>query len=198
MPTMDVAARKGFVRPTDGTNYQAMLDDKARKGFVQITDGTNNLPVIRDDPQLVPDGIVLSVASLLQGYDRLSDSWRRMGGIFDHKTERFSIATSRAAGKSTFTEEYGTDISEEPIIIPEEGLRLMIVGILTAMDSDSGDILLDFAGTGIKVWRHYGAKFKTQHGMDMSFIGDTDEPLILTSTQGENKIFILINYREID
>ena len=41
-PTMDAAARRGYVQVTDGTNSLPTMDAAARKGFVQITDGTNN------------------------------------------------------------------------------------------------------------------------------------------------------------
>lgn len=41
MPTMDVAARSGYVRVTDGTNTQPTGDVAARSIFTQVTDGTN-------------------------------------------------------------------------------------------------------------------------------------------------------------
>lgn len=47
MPQMDIASRKAFMRPTDGTNFQAMFDVAARAGYVKqaekdrtITSGT--------------------------------------------------------------------------------------------------------------------------------------------------------------
>lgn len=42
MPTMDVAARAGFMKVTDGTNTMPTGDTVARKIFVQPTDGTNS------------------------------------------------------------------------------------------------------------------------------------------------------------
>ncbi len=44
MPTMDAAARPGFVTVTDATNTMPTMDVAARKGFVQVTNGTQSLP----------------------------------------------------------------------------------------------------------------------------------------------------------
>lgn len=44
-PTMDAAARKGWVAVTDGTNTQVTFDAVARAGFVKWTDGTNTAAV---------------------------------------------------------------------------------------------------------------------------------------------------------
>ncbi len=121
-----------------------------------------------------------------------------IGMIYDNLTDKYSVAVSRGAGKNTFTDVYSEDITDEIILSPEPGQKLMIVGILTAIDADTGNIMLDFAESGMIVWRHYGARFKSQPVTDMSLIGDPDEDLILNTTQGENDVFILINYRSID
>lgn len=44
MPSMDAAARKGFVAITDGTNSMPMGDAVARRIFHTHTDGTNSMP----------------------------------------------------------------------------------------------------------------------------------------------------------
>ena len=118
--------------------------------------------------------------------------------VTDQVTGKTSIATSRGAGKSTFTEEYFESLYDVCILLPAEGLRLMIVGVDTGINAVSGDIELDFDGSEQKVWRHYGARFKSKCDNDMSIIGDVDEPLVLNSTQGENNIFVMVNYREIE
>lgn len=46
MPTMDVAARKGFMAITDGTNTLPTMDAVGRAGFQKITDGTNTMPTM--------------------------------------------------------------------------------------------------------------------------------------------------------
>lgn len=46
MPTMDVAARAGFIKVTDGTNTMPTMDVAARPGFVKLTDGTNTMPTM--------------------------------------------------------------------------------------------------------------------------------------------------------
>ena len=118
--------------------------------------------------------------------------------IYDHKSGKRSLIVSRAAGKTTFTEEYGSNQTDEEIITPASGKRLCIAGIHTSMDADAGNILLDFATSGQKVWRQYGARFKTTPSKDIHIEGDVDESLTLNSTQGVHNIFVMVNYREID
>ena len=118
--------------------------------------------------------------------------------IYDFKTDKTSLIVSRAAGKNTFTEEYGSNQANQAIITPASGKKVCVGGVLTAIDADSGDISLDFLTSGKKVWRHYGAKFKTQGGKDIHIDGAVDEPLTLNSTQGAHNIFLLVNYREVD
>jgi len=155
------------------------------KGQMKVTDGTNFMPT-------------MDVAARA-GYQRITDGINTVGGIYDYVTEKFSIATSRGAGKCTFTREYTTDQTDIPIILCPEGKRLMVVGILSAIDADAGNISLNLTNPETAVlWRHYGAKSKNQSGMDVSVVGVIDAPVILNSTQGENNIFILINYRVID
>jgi len=118
--------------------------------------------------------------------------------IYDYKSGKRNLIISRAAGKTTFADEYGSNQTDEAIITPSSGKRLCIAGVHTSMDADTGDILLDFATSNKKVWRHYGAKFKTLPSKDIHIEGDVDESLTLNSTQGDNDIFVMVNYREID
>lgn len=137
------------------------------------------------------------VSAIIGGVDK-DGRFYPLGVKYDYETELASIATSRGAGKNTFSAEYGASYVDEAILAPSAGKKLQIVGILTAMDADTGDIKLDFATSGQKVWRHYGAKFKTQAGMDMAFTGEEDEALTLNCDQGDHNIFVLINYRVVD
>lgn len=45
--------------------------------------------------------------------------------IYDHKTGERSQIVSRAAGKTTFVEEYGSNQTDETIITPASGKRAM-------------------------------------------------------------------------
>lgn len=136
--------------------------------------------------------------SKLKGTNKLTDGTHEFGTIYDYKTGELSLIVSRAAGKTTFTEEYGSNQTNEAIITPSAGKKLCIAGVHTSMDADAGDILLDFATSNQKVWRHYGAKFKTSPSKDIHIDGDIDEALTLNSTQGANNMFVMVNYREVD
>ncbi|GAI20747.1 unnamed protein product, partial [marine sediment metagenome] len=129
---------------------------------------------------------------------KLTDGTHEISTIYDNKTGKTCLIVSRAAGKTTFTEEYGSNQTDEEIITPASGKRLCIAGITTVMDADSGNILLDFATSNKKVWRHYGAKFRALPGEEFHLDGGVDEALTLNSTQGNNDIFVMVNYREVD
>jgi len=196
--TNDIYANlKGQMKATDGTNFQAMMDVAARRGYVQLTNGTISPAIASEDDDIPGAAKGLVTLPLLYGFDPGGTVWRRIGGVYDSVTGRFSMATSRAAGKSTKSEEYNDDQTDVEFIVPEPGRRLQVVGVITSMDAETGDISLDFPVSEQKVWRHYGARFKTKDGMDMAFVGNPNEPLVLNSTQGANRIFILVNYREI-
>ena len=153
------------------------------KGQVKVTDGTNFLPTM--------DAVARA------GFVKLTDGDDVVGGVYDYSTQKFSVATSRGAGKSSFSDEMAGSHIDIPIITPSSGKKLMIVGVITAADSEAGKLSLDFSAD--IVWRHYVARFKTQCGMDMNFKGVVDEPLVLNSTiAGEDEFYILVNYREID
>jgi len=136
--------------------------------------------------------------SKLKSLTKLTDGTHEFGTIYDYKTGELSLIVSRAAGKTTFTEEYGANQTDEDIITPASGKKICVAGIHTSMDADAGNISLDFATSNQKVWRHYGAKFKTSPSKDIHIHGDVDEPLTLNSTQGANNIFVMVNYREVD
>ena len=154
------------------------------KAQVKVTDETNFMPTMD--------------AVGRPGFVKITDGVKTVGGIYDNITGKFSIASSRGAGKSSHTGVFSENQIELHFISPSLGKKLMICGIITAIDADTGDIYMDFVGAGIPVWRHYGARFKNMCGMDMSIIGDVNDDLMINSTQGENDIFILVNYREID
>lgn len=62
MPSLDVAARAGFVKITDGTNTQPAMDAVGRAGFVKITDGTNTMPTM--DSTARPGFVNLNLAGV--------------------------------------------------------------------------------------------------------------------------------------
>jgi hypothetical protein len=56
MPTMDAAARRGFVTITDGTNSMPTGDTVARAIFHKITDGTNTAQVVANNSTAIGSG----------------------------------------------------------------------------------------------------------------------------------------------
>ena len=142
--------------------------------------------------------VVQTDYSKLKSTTKLTDGTHNVDTIYDYKSGKTSLIISRAAGKTTFAEEYGSNQTNQAIITPSSGKKICIGGIHTSIDADSGDISLDFSTSGKKVWRHYGAKFKTSPSKDVHIDGAVDESLTLNSTQGTNNIFVMVNYREVD
>jgi len=140
---------------------------------------------------------VLPTASCLYGHD--PPYFMPITIIKDHITGKGSIATSRAAGKNTFTGEYEATQTDIDIITPASGKKLQIAGIITTASGNAEEIKLDFDTSEQKIWRHYISKFAALCGMDIAFKGDADEPLTLNWTLGGegDKIFVLVNYREV-
>jgi len=180
--------------PIPGRKYIVVQYEKDR--VVEQPDETKLKSTVKQSEK---DRIVeQSDHSKLKGTTKLTDGTRDIGTIYDYKSGRTCLIVSRAAGKTTFTEVYASNQTDEDIITPAAGKRLCIAGVHTSIDADTGNVLLDFATSNKIVWRQYGAKFKTVPSEDMHIDGGVDEPLTLNSTQGNNDLFVLVKYREVD
>ena len=124
--------------------------------------------------------------------------YRAVDTVYDSKTGLVSLLVSRGHGKSTFTEEYTAAQTDTAIITPTLCNKLDIVGALIITDATTGDVYLTFATSGKTVMPLYAAAFKRSINDDMHVEGDCGEALTLNSTTGTSKVFVLVNYREID
>ena len=97
--------------------------------------------------------------------------------------------------ESTFTEEYTTNQTEQEIITPSPGNRIVVKDVSMHTKANSGTVSLDFNGT--KVSRLYSSVNNRFSPSVSSIIGGVDEPLVLNSTTGDNELFISINYVEV-
>lgn len=118
--------------------------------------------------------------------------------VRDNLTGRSSVLTSRGHGKNTKTAEYIADQEAIALITPSSGKKIDVTGVFSNSSSNTGEIQLDFLTSEIKVWRQYLDKNDHLADSDMHIEGRVDEVLTVTTTQGDKKVFVLVNYREVD
>jgi len=118
-----------------------------------------------------------------------------LGVKYDEETGLASLAISRGAGKNTFTAEYTAAQTNTVIVNPSATQAVCIASVYVAGTGTTGVVSLDFATSGIKVFRHYMTRYNTSLGHDIHIEGDLDENLTLTTTTGTDTVFIVVNYR---
>ncbi|MCK5504544.1 MAG: hypothetical protein KAJ10_05250 [Thermodesulfovibrionia bacterium] len=129
-------------------------------------------------------------------YVLLSDGTNIANFRVDSLSGKSALIVSSAESKNTFSAEYGANQAGVDIITPAAGCLLSINGVVSHADTNTGNIELDFAGSGIVVWRHYVGQSRADLAANFHIEGAVDEPLTLTTTTGANDIFIIINFRE--
>ena len=115
--------------------------------------------------------------------------------IDNKKTGLEALKVETQSIENTFTEEYTTNQTEQEIITPEEGNKLVVKDVSMHTKANSGTVSLDFNGN--KVSRLYSSVNNRFSPSVSSIVGEVDESLILNSTTGDNELFISINYVEV-
>ena len=115
--------------------------------------------------------------------------------IANEKTGLEALKVETQSIENTFTEEYTTNQTEQEIITPEEGNKLVVKDVSMHTKANSGTVSLDFNGT--KVSRLYSSVNNRFSPSVSSIVGEVDEPLVLNSTTGDNELFISVNYVEV-
>lgn len=118
-----------------------------------------------------------------------------IGIHYDEGTGLASVVTSRGGGKNTFTEEYAAAQAATVIVNPGATQKVCVASVYVCGDGNAGEVSLDFAGSGIKVFRHYMSKFNSSFASDMHIEGALNENLTLTTTTAATNVFIIVNYR---
>lgn len=134
--------------------------------------------------------------AILVGYDDVDLEFRPISVCYDKITGRSSVSISRGHGKITYTVELTANHATAAEITPSSGNKIVIASIYCATDAASGEIKLDFATSSIVVFRLYATKVNHSISGEMHLEGAVDEALTLTTTTGDQKVFLLINYRE--
>lgn len=121
-----------------------------------------------------------------------------LGVKYDQETGLASLAISRGAGKNTFSQEYAAAQTNTVIINPGTTQKVCVASVYICGDGAAGVVSLDFATSGIKVFRHYMDKTNQSDASDMHVEGAANENLQLTTTTGTDKVFVIVNYRLVD
>lgn len=118
--------------------------------------------------------------------------------VYDYETGRKSICVTRSHGHPSHIAEYNANQVNLPIITPPANRRVCVGGVMSAADTNLGQISLDFAVSVQPVWRHYVARFSAVSQNDFHVHGAIGEALTLNTTTGANLVFLVVNYRIVD
>ena len=121
-----------------------------------------------------------------------------LGAKYDQETGIASLAVSRGAGKNTFSEAYAAAQAATIIINPAATQKVCVASVYVGGDGAAGVVSLDFAVSGIKVFRHYMTKYNQSFASDMHVEGALNENLTFTTTTGADAVFIIVNYRLVE
>ena len=115
--------------------------------------------------------------------------------IINRANGRKGVLVENQIIESTFAEEYTSNQTDLVLIEPGDGNRLVTTDVAIHTKANSGEIELDIGD--IKVARLYSSANNRFNPQVKSGVGDVGEPLTLTTTTGDNKVFISINYIEL-
>ena len=136
---------------------------------------------------LLPDGSVLD----------LSDSIKR--SLVENKENgRLSFGVETQLIESNFSEEYTTEQTDNDIIAPGSGNKLIITDLAIQTKATSGVIELDFLDSGKKITRLYSSVNNRFAPQVKSGAGAINETLTLNTTTGTSEVFITLNYIEVE
>ncbi len=108
-----------------------------------------------------------------------------------------TISVETELFRSTFTEEYTADQTDNDIITPSSGNKLAITYVYIQANANSGVVEMDLATSGDKVARLYASNRNQTAVRIGANTGAEDEPLTLNTTTGNNEVFISVNYIEL-
>lgn len=121
-----------------------------------------------------------------------------LGVKYDQVTDLASLAISRGAGKNTFAKEYTEQQANTILVNPGSTQKVCVASVYVCGDGDVGEVTLDFAVSVKIVFKHYMTKYHSSDAHDMHVEGAANENLTLTTSTGEDKVFIIVNYRLVD
>jgi len=103
--------------------------------------------------------------------------------------------------ESTITDVVDTSTETSPytLLTPSSGKAITTRGAAIQTNSSGGEIWLEFANSGIVIWKIYCSKFYGNPSPEMNLTGDVDEPVLLkwSGLDAGAEIFVLLKYKEV-
>jgi len=118
-----------------------------------------------------------------------------LGIHYDEGTGLASLAVSRAGGKNTFTKEYAVQQANTVIVNPGAAQKVCVASVYVAGNGNAGEVTINFGVSAITVFKHYMTKYNYSGSSAMHIEGAVNENLLLTTSTGTDKVFIVVNYR---
>ena len=118
-----------------------------------------------------------------------------LGVKYDEGTGLASLAISRGAGKNTFSEEYAASQTSTVLVNPAATQKVCVASVYICGDGTTGNAYVHIQTSGTLVFKHYMTKYNQSFASDMHVEGRVGEDLLLTTTTGTDKVFIIVNYR---
>jgi len=116
--------------------------------------------------------------------------------IKNKANEKEALVVETQAIESFYSVELEESVSEQTMIEPDDGNKLMITDISIHTKANSGEVQLDIGD--IKLARLYSSA-NNRFAPKVSLAeGEVNEPLEITTTTEDNKVFVSVNYIEVE
>ena len=116
--------------------------------------------------------------------------------IKNKANEKEALVVETQAIESFYTVELEESVSEQTMIEPDDGNKLMITDVNIHTKANSGEVQLDIGD--IKLARLYSS-VNNRFSPKVSLAeGEVNEPLEITTTTGDDKVFVSVNYIEVE
>lgn len=125
----------------------------------------------------------------------LSELANKFGAIYDEGTGKYSLCVTRGGGKQSVREVYTSDQTGTVLLACPEGKRIQVVGAYISTTSSAGEADIHFAELADIIFPLYATKYQADGNEDMALIGAVNADVKVTTTTGDEKVFVLLNYR---
>ena len=125
----------------------------------------------------------------------LSELANKFGAIYDEGTGKYSLCVTRGGGKQSVREVYTSDQTGVVLLACPEGKRIQVVGAYISTTSSAGEVDIHFAELADIIFPLYATKYQADGNEDMALIGAVNADVKVTTTTGDEKVFVLLNYR---
>jgi len=125
----------------------------------------------------------------------LAEVENKFDAIYDQGTEKYSLCVTRGGGKQSVREAYAVNQTGVVLLACPEGKKIQVVGAYISTSSSAGKVSIHFAALADIIFPLYATKYQAASNEDMALIGAVDADVKVTTTTGDEEVFVLVNYR---